>query len=142
MTARLVVDASIAVKWYAEEPDTALAMRLLRGRAELVAPDLIYAEVLNALWAKWRRGLVQPADISIVPRSIAGSFAEIVPTASLIDRATDMAMALDHPVYDCLYLAAGLAHDCPVVSADRRLLGRIVKSPYRDRVMPLADWHD
>jgi predicted nucleic acid-binding protein len=142
MTTRLVVDASVAVKWSAEEPDTALAMRLLRSRAELLATDLIYAQVLNALWAKWRRGLVQSADISIVPRSIVGSFAGIVATASLILRASDLAMALGHPVHDCLYLAAGLAQDCPVVSADGRLLGRVVKSPYRDRVMPLADWQD
>jgi predicted nucleic acid-binding protein len=40
-----VVDASVAVKWYLEEPESEAALILLDGSFELHAPDLIYVEV-------------------------------------------------------------------------------------------------
>jgi predicted nucleic acid-binding protein len=142
VTGRLVVDASVAVKWYAEEPDTPVAMQLMRSGAELIAPDLIYAEVLNALWNKSRRGLVDQNRIASVPRSIEGSFAEILPLRPLADEALALSASFDHPIYDCFYLAAALRRDCELVTCDARLLQRLVKSPHRGRVMPLADWRD
>ncbi|MGI0081486.1 MAG: type II toxin-antitoxin system VapC family toxin, partial [Nitrososphaerales archaeon] len=49
----LVLDASVAVKWYNPEPlrENAVAIRngFRAGRISLVAPALIYYEVANAL---------------------------------------------------------------------------------------------
>jgi predicted nucleic acid-binding protein len=140
VTVRLVVDASVVVKWYSEEADTPQAMRLMRSDAELVAPDLIYAEVLNSLWSKSRRGLFDSNRIASISNSIEGSFVEIVALGLLAEDAAALALALDHPIYDCLYLAAAIQWDCSLVSSDARLLQRLVKSPYRERVMPLTDW--
>ena len=49
-----VIDASVAAKWLAPEPDTPLAEALLAD--DLIAPDLLYAEVANILWKKQLRG--------------------------------------------------------------------------------------
>jgi predicted nucleic acid-binding protein len=43
-----VVDASVAAKWLAPEEDSAQALKYLN--AELLAPDLLFAEVANILW--------------------------------------------------------------------------------------------
>ena len=53
---RLVVDASVAVKWLVEEEDSEAADRLLEQRHELFAPRLMASEVGNALWRKVRMG--------------------------------------------------------------------------------------
>lgn len=136
----LVVDASIAVKWYTEEPDSPLARNILGLGIDLVAPDVIVAEILNALWSKRRKGEMPRLDLDELHRSLTGSFSEIVAAPTVMKAAFDLAVALDHPVYDCLYVALAEARDCPLVTADARLLQRLVKSPYRDRVMSLADW--
>ncbi|MDT9165965.1 type II toxin-antitoxin system VapC family toxin, partial [Escherichia coli] len=65
---------------------------------------------------------------------------EIVPSSVVMKSAFTIALDLDHPVYDCLYLALAAARDCRLVTADARLLARLVKSPHRDHVMPLRDW--
>jgi len=56
----LVVDASVAVKWLFEEPDSERAEALLASAGEdglkLVAPTILPAEVANALWKRMRRG--------------------------------------------------------------------------------------
>ena len=38
--------------------------------------------------------------------------------AGLGERAFDLAVELDHEIYDCLYLALALALDCRLVTAD------------------------
>lgn len=51
---RFVVDASVAIKWFVPEIHAEVVRRLLREGITLLAPDLIWAEVANALWRKWR----------------------------------------------------------------------------------------
>ncbi|MBX9992266.1 type II toxin-antitoxin system VapC family toxin [Phreatobacter oligotrophus] len=140
MTALLVVDASVVVKWYTDEPDSPSARSILISGTDLIAPDVIVAEVLNALWSKRRKGLMPHLDLDELERSLLGSFTEIAPSSVVMKSAFTIALDLDHPVYDCLYLALAAARDCRLVTADARLLARLVKSPHRDRVMPLRDW--
>ena len=53
----LVVDSSVAVKWFVVEERTTEARRILdgyqRGDLTLLAPDLIYAEVGNIILICW-----------------------------------------------------------------------------------------
>ena len=53
---RLVVDASVAVKWFVEEEYTTDAVRLLEQGHQLYAPRLLASEVGNTLWRKVRTG--------------------------------------------------------------------------------------
>ena len=50
---RLVVDASVAIKWYLPEVHSEDALRLLNDERELLVPDLVWSEVGNILWKKW-----------------------------------------------------------------------------------------
>jgi predicted nucleic acid-binding protein len=46
-----------------------------------------------------------------------------------------LAVELDHPAYDCVYLALALAKDCKLATADehlRRKLGRTGSMHFRD----------
>jgi predicted nucleic acid-binding protein len=45
----LVVDASVAVKWYLSEDHTDAAEKLLDGGFDLHAPELIFTELGNVL---------------------------------------------------------------------------------------------
>ncbi|MCG4704393.1 PIN domain-containing protein, partial [Bacteroides intestinalis] len=41
----------------------------------------------------------------------AGWFDTIEPTAPLMSRATEIALSMNHPAYDCFYLATAELHD-------------------------------
>jgi predicted nucleic acid-binding protein len=45
----------------------------------------------------------------------------LVPSAGLLARATGLAVDLQHPVYDCVYLALVAEQDIPLASSDERL---------------------
>ena len=61
---KLVVDASVAVKWLVAEQDSPAAVRLIEAGHELHAPRLLAAEVTNVLWRKARIGELERRDAS------------------------------------------------------------------------------
>ena len=48
---------------------------------------------------------------------------------------------LDHPVYDCLYLALAEAEQTKLVTADLQLLGKVRTTPWEQSVVNLSDYH-
>jgi hypothetical protein len=59
---------------------------------------------------------------------------ELVPTRVLMESATRPTIELDHPAYDCLYLALAVENGCRFVTADERLVHRI----RRDKKRPIS----
>lgn len=117
-----VVDASVAAKWLAPEPDSPLAEALLDD--ELIAPDLLFAEVGNILWKKQLRGEMDAAATQIGARWLLQVPLQVHDSAGLLLDALALALQLHHPAYDCFYLALARRVDAPLVTADRRLHAR------------------
>jgi predicted nucleic acid-binding protein len=55
---------------------------------------------------------------------LARSDIEFEPMIGLFEAATHMAILLDHPAYDCCYLALAAANDCAFVTADEALINK------------------
>ena len=99
----LVIDASVAIKWVIEEHGTREAMSLRRHR--LFAPELLVAECANVLWKKTRRRELTPDEARLAARLLQRADVELAPMRALLEPATELAIAMDHPAYDCAYLA-------------------------------------
>ncbi|MCC6471202.1 MAG: type II toxin-antitoxin system VapC family toxin [Alphaproteobacteria bacterium] len=120
----LVIDASIAVKWVVEEQGTPDALAL-RSRAQLAAPDLLTAECANILWKKVRRRELSKEEAVLAAGLVARSDIELHPMRALLEPACRLAIELDHPAYDCVYLALAAAGGWRLVTADERLLRKL-----------------
>lgn len=137
----LVIDASIAIKWVVAERGTAEAL-LLRKRARLIGPELLVAECANILWKKVQRKELLPDEAILAARLLQGSEVELLPTRSLLEAATRIAIDLDHPAYDCLYLALAVKKDCRFVTADDALIRKLTQTRFaslRSRIVSLAE---
>jgi predicted nucleic acid-binding protein len=119
-----IIDASIAIKWVVEEDGTIEAL-LLRRRAKLIAPELLAPECANILWKKVRRGELFKDEALLAARLLQAADLEVLPARSLLEAATRLAVELDHPAYDCLYLALAIEHECRFVTADERFVRKI-----------------
>jgi predicted nucleic acid-binding protein len=133
---KVVVDASVALKWIFDEPGSDAAVAL-RGE-DLIAPVLWLLEAANALWRRTRIG-------EITAQAAAEYFSELAnaPVASLaiepyLDRALELATEIDHPVYDCVYLAVALHHDTRAVTADQRFASVAGREGFTGRVQLLT----
>jgi predicted nucleic acid-binding protein len=98
------------------EVDSDAALALRSGRVS--APDLLIAECANALWKKVRRSELTAQEASLAARLLQRADIELEPMRDLIEPATQLAVALDHPAYDCLYLALAQANESEFVTAD------------------------
>jgi predicted nucleic acid-binding protein len=137
----LVIDASIAVKWVVDEQGTPEAL-VLRQKAKLIAPELLVAECANILWKKVQRNELSKEEALLAARLLQGAEIELLPTRSLFEAATRLSIELDHPAYDCLYLALAVENECRFVTADERFLrklGQSRRSTLRERAILLTE---
>jgi predicted nucleic acid-binding protein len=118
----LVVDASVAVQWVLPEPQSDRANALLLNGEALVAPDLVYAEIGNAIWKRGVQGEISAVDAIQALATAVGLFTTLLPMAELAARATELAIALKHPIYDCFYIALAEREKAPLITADKRLV--------------------
>ncbi len=135
----LVVGANVACKWFVEEAGSPQAVILLEREEGLIAPEIVVAEVANALWRKLRSGEMTSAQAEAAVGELPGLFDDLVPGLRLAARSLALAADLDHPVYDCLYLALAEFREASLVSADQRLLARLAGTPWASRALSLHD---
>lgn len=126
---RLVIDASVALKWVVEEEGTAQALSLRHSAARLLAPDLLMVECANVLWKKVIRSELPADHARLAARLLQGSEVELLATRHLVERTLALATLLNHAAHDCLYLALAEEQDCRFVTADRRFAERTRASP-------------
>ncbi len=136
-----MVDASVAVKWLVSENLSDESERLLETGVTLVAPELIFAEAANALWAMCRRGDIGNAELSAAIDLLrAAPLATPIPMRRLAPAAARLAADLDHPVYDCFYLSLAIQEQHPVVTADTRFHAKVHAHPYlSDHIIHVAE---
>jgi predicted nucleic acid-binding protein len=136
----IVVDANIALLWTIEAPLSGKANLLLRSGHALIAPDLIIPEMANALYfqIKDRADRVQRAldGLEFLPRW----FSELVPSEKLRHRAMACAMEIQHPAYDCFYLALAESRNVFFVTTDAHFIGKASGSGHGGRIVHLEKW--
>ena len=118
---KLTVDASIVVKWYIAETHSQEARALLGHRLERYAPDFVLVELANVFWKKARLGELHDPQHYFRELPRLRQAIDLLSGGDLIDRAAQIAVQIDHPVYDCLYLACAEATKSTLITADRRL---------------------
>ena len=130
----LVVDTSVVLKFYVEEPESERAEALVGG--ELVAPDWILAEAANALWKKVVKGeITREHALGVFPQ--LSKTVALVPAAELAEPALEAALELRHPVYDALFLVLAEDLNADLVTADLRLIDACRGTGFESRIRRL-----
>lgn len=136
----LIVDASVAIKWFVKENLHDEALELLEHFDRLQAPELIVAEITNAVWKKRLRKEITKGQAWTIVSAIPNYIPVLYPILLDHERALEIAIFLGHPAYDCLYLACAERVGGTVVTADRTLLGKVKGSSFADLAAYLPDW--
>ena len=127
---RLVVDASVAIKWYLPEVHSEDALRLLDDERELLVPDLVWSEVGNILWKKWQKDQLTAEQPPAILQDFGQLGLVIHSSQKLAPTAWSLAARLKRSFYDSMYLALAETQACPLVTADRRLFNAVSPSGF------------
>jgi predicted nucleic acid-binding protein len=115
----LIVDASIAAKWFFEEEGSARALKL-REEQDLTAPDFILLEVHHVMWKRLARSETEKAAVKRAQSALRLAMSRLAPSGALAEAAGDISLAYSLAVYDCLYLALAAATGDRLVTADQQ----------------------
>lgn len=135
----IIVDASVAVKWFLPEEGAAEAKSLLNGTFRLLAPDLLWIEVGSVAWKIARRGDLTPAEAEQIVRDAAAFPVEIVESLPLLPSAIRIATEADRSIYDSLYVALAARERASVVTADDRLANALRHTDWSSLVTRIGD---
>jgi predicted nucleic acid-binding protein len=123
LNSRIVVDASVAVKWVIAEENSSLAEALI-GR-QMIAPSLLLIECGNALFRRARMGDLPAETVVGKVRALRIAPVRLVPAGQHLEAAITLATRLRHSLYDCLYLALALVEKVQLITADQRFVERV-----------------
>ena len=139
----IVIDSSVAIKWFLPEPFSTEARRLLdsyrTNTLSFVAPDLLNAEFGNILWKKQIFHGLAAADAQNVIAEFRKLEFTFISSASLLDEAYRLAVAYQRTVYDSIYLALSIRENCQLVTADERFVNAIGSAI--PNLVWLPNWH-
>lgn len=134
----VTVDASVAVKWILKEEKHAEALALLDDQVRLHAPTLLMAEVGNVIWRRARNGRFTVSTGRTAFTDVRSAIDQFHALDGLSEAALRIALDLDHPIYDCVYLACAEYEDTSLVTADRRLATAAAGSRFSERIQLLG----
>ncbi|OFW03087.1 MAG: hypothetical protein A3I61_03620 [Acidobacteria bacterium RIFCSPLOWO2_02_FULL_68_18] len=117
-----VIDASVVIKWFIPEVRSEAARRWLEFPHDYFAPDLVFAEVGNAMWKKVRRGELTRQEALRLARDVPAAAVEAIPMRGLLPDAEALALSAGVTVYDAMYVALAVRLETHAVTADDRLL--------------------
>lgn len=119
---RIVVDSSVAFKWFSRDGETRVedALELLEwhraGDALLIVPAHLPAEVINAL----RYSGLDSVTVQRAAAALDGLDLVVVPLGSqLTQLATELAFSHRLTIHDALFAALAALLDAELVTADR-----------------------
>jgi predicted nucleic acid-binding protein len=119
----IVVDASVAVKWFSEEEGSDKALELrnghIDGKTTLIAPDLLVYEVANAL--RFKPGLNPQLMVKALDDLFGLQIDLMAPSSELVRRGSEIAFEYEITAYDSCYLSLGEILGTEVVTADDKL---------------------
>ena len=133
---KLILDASVGLKFCLNEPDVAKALQLRddarKGLHEFLAPDIFPVEVSHGLSKAFRQRRLSLDEAKAHYASILTDCPALHPSVALLDRAYELALNLRTPVYDCLYVALAEDQSCSVVTADSKSVATFQGFPVID----------
>lgn len=118
-----VLDASAALRVVLSPRDHRSWIAQLHSAGVVAAPLLFASETANALWKYQRAGRLDAETALRAHTQALALISHWQHDLALAAKALELAGALDHPVYDCLYLACVRRLDAELVTADTRLAG-------------------
>jgi len=124
---RIVVDASVCVKWVVNEEYSEYAWRIrdehLRGVVQAVMPSIGAAEVLNALRKYVSRGLLKADYAAEAVEILSSSGIELFQVDwGLAGEALELALERGLSVYDGIYVALAKRLGAELYTADQKLV--------------------
>lgn len=117
----IVLDTNIVISGYLEDD---IDLSLLTQDELVLAPDIFELELLNVLRKYHYMRSLDLHTVDELHQLSMSLIDELIPAYDFIDTIRQISFALNHPIYDCAFLALAKIRYARFVSFDKRLLAK------------------
>jgi len=140
----IVLDASIAVKWFnvKSEDNVGIALEIQRqkilNKLEIIVPDLFFLEIINTFLT---RSKFRVEDIFMIEEALHKMNLKVIyPDHFILNSAIKIAHTCNLTIYDSFYIAVAKFCETPLLTEDKEILKnrskfRFIKSPEEFRMI-------
>ena len=128
---QIVIDASVALKWYFPEVYGDECVNLLDQDVEILVPDVLFTQVGTALWRRLKSNDIKPDLAKQILSNLRRLPLVQVESESLLKDAIDIATMTSRTFHEGLYFALAIRHETKLVTADRRWHTLVSTGPMR-----------
>jgi len=118
-----VIDTSAFMKFFLHEHAWEDVLPYLTTASSPKTVDLLVTESANVLWKAARAGLIEKEQVPVLYSSMELLFTQgpltLKPAPQFMAEAVSIAISLDTPVYDALFIAQARSDHSTLVTADR-----------------------
>jgi len=124
---KLVLDASVALKWFFEEKGTKIADKLLDAlreeKIEIFVPQIFFFEIVNAV--KTKSESTSKDVLRAINKLFSLDFTTEKANLILLKKANFYAQKYDLSIYDASYIALAKINGLPFITADKKMAKKI-----------------
>lgn len=120
MKRSMVVDASVAIKWFLSEIYSDEARLILNLKWELYAPDFIWVEFGSVLQKKIRLKELTIHEADAILKDFMKFQIQTYGSKLFLNSAWQLVKDSGATIYDSLYLALANSRECSLVTADKK----------------------
>ena len=132
---KIVIDASVLIKWYLPEIHCREAEFLVGDNFEIHAPELIVPEFGNILWKKYKLGELSADETLNLADEVLKEEITFHAQPPLLRDSLREANANGQTIYDWTYLVLALSLEAKFVTADRRFFLAVRKTRHKSSVV-------
>lgn len=130
MESKIVIDASVAVKWYLkDETDSGHAINMLldyqSGSVSFVVPHLFFYEIANTVNVAYKRKRIPDEDAQGIIEDLTQLKTDTIHSNDILNQAYKKAKKHNISVYDAIYLSVSNHAALPFYTADKKLFDSI-----------------
>lgn len=122
----IVLDASIAVKWFSakSEVNVEIALEIQRqkilNKLEIIVPDLFFLEITNAFLTRSKFSI---EDILMIEESLHKMNLKVIyPDYTILNSTIRIAHSCSLTIYDSFYIAIAKFCKVPLLTEDKKIL--------------------
>jgi predicted nucleic acid-binding protein len=132
----IVFDASALAKVLLAEDGSIAAKSYFMDTESVIVPDLLYSEVGNVLYKKFRAGEILADELVFLTSAFQELSLIVHATWEFLPQAIDLAIRMQHnSVYDCIYLALAISCKSPLLTADKAFAEKCRKHGHGDSLL-------
>lgn len=127
---RLVIDASVVLKWYLTDEEYGekalnLLTKYISNELDFLAPSLLEYEVVNGLIIAQKRGRIKEEKILLAIDGFMDLKIKLKDLSQLYPRALYYCKIYNRSVYDASYLAIAESEGIAMITGDKRLYNAV-----------------